>query len=196
MLLNSVFLVYLLINIRTTKQQQLPPGINVEGRVGTDITIATIEFLQQVFPDDNRLFRRIAYVESRDGTASDTFRANYFGGIWQVDEAVYDATQNQSHPSYNELVTNIENIIFLDWRLVIWRDLTIPIISGIAAHLFIAFSRADIPGVSNVREQAQLWKDSGYNRDANKTVQTFVNAVSEFELQGESHNHTLVIATY
>ena len=37
-----------------------------------------------LFGDDKLLLRRLAYVESRDGTDPDTFRSGYYGGIWQV----------------------------------------------------------------------------------------------------------------
>lgn len=43
---------------------------------GTDVVFATISRIQQanIFPDDQRLLRRVAYAETRDGTDSDTYR--------------------------------------------------------------------------------------------------------------------------
>lgn len=37
-----------------------------------------------IFPDDKWLLRRIAYVETTDGKAVDTFPPDYNGGIWKV----------------------------------------------------------------------------------------------------------------
>lgn len=37
-----------------------------------------------VFPDDNLFFRRLAFVESKDGEAAGTFSPGNDGGIWQV----------------------------------------------------------------------------------------------------------------
>ncbi len=193
MLLNLVFLVYFIINIRTTKQQG---AILVKGESGTNITIATIEYIQnlQIFPEDNRLLRRIAYIESRDGTASDTFRDNYFGGIWQVDEAVFDATRNLSNPQLsgpNGYIDQIADVAQVDWTLVQWSsgDLLRPLLSGLAAQLFISLGEADRLSVEDVRGQARFWKESGYNTNANETVETFVDGITTLEVQG-GPNHS------
>ena len=37
-----------------------------------------------IFTEDKLLTRRMAYVESADGLDPKTFRANYYGGIWQA----------------------------------------------------------------------------------------------------------------
>ena len=46
---------------------------------GTDVVLATVSLIQGsgIFPDDNRLLRRVAFVESRDGLDGDTFRDGY-----------------------------------------------------------------------------------------------------------------------
>ena len=44
-----------------------------------------------IFPDDKCLLKRIALVESKFGTHPDTYRQEYYGGIWQVCEVVYDS---------------------------------------------------------------------------------------------------------
>ncbi len=164
-----------------------------EGASGTDVTIATIEYIQnlQIFPEDNRLLRRIAYIESRDGTASDTFRDNYFGGIWQVDEAVFDATRDSSNPLLDGYFNQLANKIFLDWTLIIYPDLRIPLFSGLATQLFISLGEADRLSVEDVRGQARFWKESGYSTNANETVETFVDGITALELQGRP-NHSII----
>ena len=37
-----------------------------------------------IFPDDNLMLRRIAYVETNDGYDANTFTPGYYGGIWKV----------------------------------------------------------------------------------------------------------------
>lgn len=37
-----------------------------------------------IFPNDHRFLCRIAWVESRYGSARGTYRRRYYGGIWQV----------------------------------------------------------------------------------------------------------------
>lgn len=53
---------------------------------GPDVVEAVVNIIREscLFADDRRFLRRLAYVESRDGSAPKTFRAGYYGGIWQV----------------------------------------------------------------------------------------------------------------
>ena len=46
---------------------------------GTAVVFASVSRIQlaNIFPDDNRLLRRVAYVETRDGVDSDTYRYIY-----------------------------------------------------------------------------------------------------------------------
>jgi len=37
-----------------------------------------------IFPPDNKFLCRVAWVESKYGTDSGTYRDKYYGGIWQV----------------------------------------------------------------------------------------------------------------
>jgi len=45
-----------------------------EGAKGTAVVLLSIAHIQQaaIFPDDNEMLRRIAYVETRDGSDPDT----------------------------------------------------------------------------------------------------------------------------
>ena len=63
---------------------------------GTDVVLASIALIQPltIFPNDNRLLRRVAFAETRDGVDMDTFRPGYNGGIWQVDEDIFNQTQD------------------------------------------------------------------------------------------------------
>ena len=79
------------------------PGIDLTLQLeaaGTDVVLASIGRIEQagIFPSDNRLLRRVAFAETRDGVDSDTFRAGYNGGIWQVDEDIFNQTQDPPAP--------------------------------------------------------------------------------------------------
>lgn len=53
---------------------------------GADIVQAVVDVIREkcIYPNDRLFLRRLAYVESRDGLDINTFRPNFYGGIWQV----------------------------------------------------------------------------------------------------------------
>ena len=63
---------------------------------GTPVVLATVGLIREsgIFSDDRQLLRRVAWVESRDGTDSQTYRQGFHGGIWQVDLTAFQNTQN------------------------------------------------------------------------------------------------------
>jgi hypothetical protein len=60
---------------------------------GSAVVEAVVDLIHQscIFDDDRLLLRRIAYVETQDGIADNTFiyaGSDFYGGIWQVKEAL------------------------------------------------------------------------------------------------------------
>ena len=57
-----------------------------EKAAGKDVVEAVLRIINEkcVFEDDKLFLKRLAYVESEDGTEAKTFRSGYYGGIWQV----------------------------------------------------------------------------------------------------------------
>lgn len=158
----------------------------IPGEAGTDVVVATIELLEQlnVFPDTNRLLRRIAYAETRDGVDIGTYRRGYDGGIWQVDELIFLQTQDtNTYPELQPLLTRIQQITSLDWLRLPWNELRRPLFSGMAAIIYLTILPVDIPGTGNITGQARYWKQF-YNSDPQDTEETFANAVEEFESIG------------
>lgn len=56
---------------------------------GDEVVEAVVDLIHQacIFDDDRLLLRRIAYAETQDGTAANTFLKDgvtFYGGIWQV----------------------------------------------------------------------------------------------------------------
>lgn len=56
------------------------------GAIGASVVEAVVNKIDSscVFGEDKLFTRRLSYVESTDGHDADTFRPDYFGGIWQV----------------------------------------------------------------------------------------------------------------
>ncbi len=159
---------------------------------GTDVVLATIARLRQarIFSDDNRLLRRVAHVESRDGIDADTFRAGYNGGIWQVDEQNFLRTQDRiAHPFLAEpggIFELLLSMLGIDWTAAQWTDLRRPLISAVAARIFFEIAEMDIPNIGDVQGQGEFWKSSGFNGNNEDTLERFVEDVTALELEGKS----------
>lgn len=65
---------------------QVNDQTRVPGASGADIVEAVISLIHEscIFPNDRLYLRRLAYVESNDGTDTSTYRPGYDGGIWQA----------------------------------------------------------------------------------------------------------------
>ena len=133
-----------------------------EGANGSAVVLLTIARLQQtgIFADDNELLRRIAYVETRDGTVADTYRQGYDGGIWAVDQNVFLDTQNvDTHPRLRAKLAQIEDEFRIDWYSTDWRDLRKPLYSAISARLVLYNLPRAIPQADDISAQGELWAE-------------------------------------
>ena len=172
--------------------QNVDLTVSPEGS-GATIVEAVIAKIRQagIFPEDNSLLRRIAYVESRDGTDQKTYRAEYFGGIWQVDGIDFQRTKDTA--AYPALVSKYEQIqqnFDINWSSVPWYDLRIPLHSGLAAYLLLSTVQQPIPFASEIELQANYWK-LYYNNVG--TVQMFIEDVRALEAAKGVYNYIIVI---
>ena len=152
-----------------------------EGSNGSAVVLLAIARLQQsgIFADDNELLRRIAYVETRDGTAENTYRQGYNGGIWAVDENIFNDTQNINiYPRLRAKFDQIRRQFNADWCSVRWSDLRKPLYSAIAARLASYNFPRTIPKARDISAQAQLWAD--YYRQGG-SLSEFVTVASELQ---------------
>lgn len=152
-----------------------------EGSNGSAVVLLTIARLQQsgIFADDQELMRRIAYVETRDGTDENTYRQGYHGGIWAVDENLFNGTQNINiYPRLRAKFDQIRRHFDVDWCSVRWSDLRKPLYSAIAARLVLYNFPRTIPKASDVSTQAQMWADH-YRQGG--SVQEFATVTSELQ---------------
>ena len=124
---------------------------------------------------DNGILRRIAYVETRDGTLPDTFRDGYNGGIWAVDEDKFISTKNTT------MLDQIEENLHIDWLNVEWRELRKPLYSALAAWLVLLEAPVAVPPASDLAAQAEFWAEN-YNRDGN--VSNFISICNSTDLEG------------
>lgn len=152
-----------------------------EGGNGSAVVLLAIARLQQsgIFADDNELLRRIAYVETRDGTAENTYRQGYDGGIWAVDENVFLDTQNvDAYPRLRAKFDQIRKELNVDWYSTRWSDLRKPLYSAIASRLVLYNVPRAIPLADDISGQAELW--ANYYRQGG-SVSEFVTVANELE---------------
>ena len=147
-----------------------------EGTNGSTVVSACISQIQQsgIFTSDNEMLRRIAYVETSYGNDVDTYRSGYDGGIWAVDEDLFDETQNTA--SLTNLHQQIQSMFSIQWSSVQLSDLRKPLYSALAARLYFYTVSASIPISSNVQSQATYWK-TFYNPSG--STSDFVTLVDE-----------------
>ena len=155
---------------------------------GTDVALASVARVQEseIFQADSRLLRRIAFAETGDGVAFDTYREGYNGGIWQVDEDIFDQTQDTlAHPELIQLHLQITSVFLVDWLNVNWVELRKPLFSALAARLYLVIVPETIPMAGDVQGQAEYWKRY-YNSDPSDTALQFVDSVNELESEGNN----------
>ncbi|XP_062597477.1 uncharacterized protein LOC134258895 [Saccostrea cucullata] len=140
------------------------------GGFGSGVVESVVSRIREscLFADDKRFLRRLAYVQSRDGTDPKTYgRSNYHGGIWQVDESKFRQTQTSSSLQAQRNI--ILNKFGIDWSNVAWQDLRKPLYSGIAAALYTILHG----GVSwRIEDQANTYENYFHSFGGNNfTVQ-------------------------
>ena len=159
-----------------------------EGASGSAVVRAVIGRIEDanIFPNDNQLLRRIAYVESKDGTDTNTYRIGYYGGIWQMNEVGFQGTQNtMSHQRLATILDSIQKQFGINWSAIRWQDLRRPLYSGLATKLFLSNVPTAIPFASDLQAQGEYWR-AHYNMNAgNRSVERFVQDVQSL-LQLES----------
>ena len=160
-----------------TTDQTIVPETN-----GDAVVVAVVGKLSGIFPDDNLLLRRIAYVESKDGTDEDTYRLGYDGGIWQVDQVkFFTVTKNTgAHPGLIVKYEQIQSTWGVSWPSVSWSDLRKPFYSGLAASLILSTIDEPVPLATQIEMQGNYWK-THYNTNSEDTVQQFINDVMALE---------------
>lgn len=158
---------------------------------GPDVVFTSVGRIRAsgIFPDDNRLLRRIAYVETRDGVDLNTYRAGYNGGIWQVDEDIFNQTQDTTaNPQLLGFFEGLRDAFGpeIDWPNATWVDLRKPFFSAIAARLYFQIVGEVIPPVGDILGQGEYWVEH-YSSDPEDSAERFVQFVNDFESEGKHY---------
>ena len=153
----------------------LQSGVN-----GTAVVLLSVAYVHQaaIFPDDNQLLRRIAYVETTDGTHPNAFNEGNNGGIWAVSDEAFASTQVVNNSLLALKRAQIMQIFSINWDLVQWSEMDKPLYSVLAARLVLFVVEHNIPSDTNVMAQAQFWMEN-YNSDG--SVDNFVKATGGLE---------------
>ncbi|XP_076799638.1 uncharacterized protein LOC143444331 [Clavelina lepadiformis] len=151
---NFIFVLVLSLGTRSERviegsaDYTLIPGAN-----GHEVVEAVIQKLEtsRIFSDDFLFLRRLAYVQSRDGTDLEIDYEN-FGGIWGLEEEQFNATK--SHLLGGQLAA-VSRVFRITWADVKWSDLFRPMVSGIAMRLYLDLIFDVIP--RDIGAQAFYW---------------------------------------
>ncbi|XP_038053042.1 uncharacterized protein LOC119725635 [Patiria miniata] len=163
------------------------PNITAAGGKGPCVVDACMteiaKIMQNVIGRDISTFiRRIGYVESQFGAHGNTYRENYHGGIWQLDEDGFLETQAIGSHSYLQgKLDFIKTTLGIDWLKVTWQDMRKPLYSAIASLLYLGNISPIIPPDSDINGQAQYWKDHYNTQSGEGTVQHFTDNVQLLE---------------
>ena len=147
-----------------------------EGSSGTAVVLLSVARIRQsgIFASDNGLLRRIAYVETHDGTDAATYREEFDGGIWAVTQGVFQDTKNTGPAK----LVDINDHLGIEWAGVEWNDLRKPLYSAIAARLVLYNVPVAIPEANDIQTQAEYWEDY-YNLAG--SISEFTGAARELE---------------
>ena len=153
----------------------------VEGENGADVVTACLSKLQlsKIFKSDNKIMRRIAYVETMDGLDSAGNMTD--GGIWKLSFEKYERTKKLA-PS---LLEKIKKLFGISWKDTTFEDLKKPFYSALGARLFLELVTESIPLSTDVLEQSSYWKEhytssNATQKDFQKRTYTLNSKESKF----------------
>ena len=154
----------------------------VDDATGSEVVQAVIAKLDvsKIFDNDHRLLRRLAFVESTDGTNGSTGTQD--GGIWGLERSKLDIILNATE------LAEIRKIISVNfgvvWTQVTEDDLRKPFYAGLAARMYLFYLEATlthIPLAGNIRAQAQFWLSYYHSNVGGVTVDYFIEKVTLLE---------------
>ena len=177
-MLTKLVVLSVLLGIASSQGQDLTRQAGTNGSAVVSACISRIKG-SDIFTSDNEMLRRIAYVETKFGNDADTYRSGYDGGIWAVDEDLFDKTQDTAtYSSLTSLHQGIQTKFSIQWSSVQWNDLRKPLYSALAARLFFYTVSTSIPISSNIQSQATYWV-TNYNTSG--STSNFVTLVNELQ---------------
>ena len=115
---------------------------------------ALTKTLKPIFMDDNHFIKRVAMVENSLN------RLSKEGGLWNVDECAFKATQNKrkENKQLAALHKTVRRTFGVTWSKVRYSDLRRPLYSVLAARIILEMTERSIP--RGLRNQARLWLET------------------------------------
>ena len=176
----AIFLLILLslLQVRSSVDLTLQPETN--GTLVVQACLAKISQSSIFSTNDQQMLRRIAYVETNDGTDADTYTNTSNGGIWQLSETKYTATKNTgSNTQLQQQVQGISTSFGINWLTTQWVDLRKPFYSALAARLYMQVITASIPLASDLSSQGTYW--ANYYTSSGGSQSQYVSAVNQLQ---------------
>ncbi|KAK7105718.1 uncharacterized protein [Littorina saxatilis] len=177
----ALILAVTLTSFMTSCSGQTVDATRQPGTSGSDVVNSVVDIIKAncIFSEDRQFLRRLAYVESLDGTDTDTYKAGYNGGIWKVNEDKFNATTpcaSVIRPTCDLIRQNFN----IDWTKVTWVDLRKPLYSGLAAVLYLIqrTNNASVP--ATIPAQEYLWSHY-YHFGAARRNFSMVEQVLDYE---------------
>ena len=166
------------VTILSAVQKQVDRTLE-DGANGSYVVEMVIAKISKVFTSDHRLLRRIAYVETNDGTSGVPH-----GGIWAADESKLKTVLTDTNLMELREKTNQEFEIDFHIGIVTLSSLSQPLVSGLVARLYLHYlemtKNTKIPLAAFIGEQAKFWY-SYYHNGTGGLVDDFKQKVSELE---------------
>ena len=145
---------------------------------GSEVVEMVIAKISKIFDSDHRLLRRIAYVETDDGTSGVPP-----GGIWAVDEPKLKIVLTE--PELVELHDEIDQEFEIEFNTTEFTFLGKPLVSGLVACLYLYYLEIvkgeTIPLAAAIGEQAQFWYSNYYSGAKGLAVDDFKRKVTKLE---------------
>ena len=135
---------------------QLPEGMSTSGSEVVNKVLYQLE-CSGVFEDDHSFMRRLAYVETKDGTEGQGTT-----GIWNISEELLKQ-MNDSIREYNELTDDICKQFNINMSMAVNepQTLTNPLVSGVVARFYLHYVTVtkdqQIPPAEDISGQAIFW---------------------------------------
>nr|KAG5703057.1 hypothetical protein BaRGS_016218 [Batillaria attramentaria] len=150
---------------------------------GSALVEATLAQLHDacIYPDYNLFLRRLAFVETRDGTDPATYSTpGYNGGIWKVDQAMFQRTKTEA-ARLTQQYNDIRDKFGIDWNTVTWTDLRKPLYSALAAAMCLILEGAPSNVPIGIDAQAAYWLAEYHQGQPSLTTQDFTAPVKTLQ---------------
>eukprot|EP00118_Oscarella_pearsei_P021145 m.235962 g.235962 ORF g.235962 m.235962 type:complete len:1784 (+) comp40130_c0_seq16:813-6164(+) len=155
-------------------------------------TVKAIE-VTKIFASDHGLLRKIAWVESKYGRNSVTFRdpnSDAAIGIWQMDKVTFDGLRSPRSGSMLEgKYKKIKKVFGIDMEKQTREDLYKPLISALFARALLFTKTEAIP--KDDESQANFWRNQ-YTPGSKGTVQQFSDDIASIPIQLKTKDESCV----